>query len=464
MNDPLKVKAMCRSPVATFMPERRQLKKHLTNKLPWLAVALCLLPQVAWAVEPPALGWQERAAERARALSQIQWTPVADTMPSRRGGYFEKGKQYTGAPYSSVRSVGRYIGFDISVRTFLAAVENPHSVLYTENLRGEVPNAAPYYGTVCSAFTSYALQCGIWEVSRRHGPEISQGIAQVQPQSASTVQVGDVIYTPHTTETGGSHVEIVTEVNRDANGQTTAVRVEESTSPTVKTTLYTVAKFDAHLASRNKRLFRIQNLDTWRADNRADSLRFPNYQADSATPSINRALVLDLGDWVPYQEGQPVKFNVMDRDARGVKSLVVQRSGATVDEIPVTQPGVHDRLFTDCGDYTAHVVHADGSASAACEFAVCDLDLRLPQSSVRLNEDWKVEFSSDNIQPIAIYLWSDADSYGRHPLFISADQRHQGSLTVPGKLLKKPGNLQVWVIGEHRLGRLKVRKDIAVVE
>ena len=35
---------------------------------------------------------------------------------------------------------------------------------------------------------------------------------------------------------------------------------------------------------------------------------------------------------------------------------------------------------------------------------------------------------------------------------------------MPSNLLKKPGNLQVWVIGEHRLGRLKVRKDIAVVE
>jgi hypothetical protein len=385
-------------------------------------------------------------------------------MPNRRGGYFEQGKRYTGAPYSSVRSVGRYIGFDISVRTFLAAVENLHSVLFTENLRGEVPIAAPYYGTVCSAFTSYALQCGIWEVSRRHGPEVSQGIAQVQPQSSSTVQVGDVIYTPHTTETGGSHVEIVTAVNRDANGQTTAVRVEESTSPTVKTTLYTVAKFDAHLASRNKRLFRIQDLDAWRADNRADSFRFPNYWADSATPSINRTLLLDLGDWVPYQKGQPVKFNVMDRDARGVKSLVVERSGAMVDEVPITQPGVHERLLTDCGDYTAHVVHSDGSESAACEFAVCDLDLRLPPDRIRLDQDWKVHFSSDNIQPIAIYLWSDADSYGRHPLFISDDERRQGSITVPGHLLKKPGGLQVWVIGEHRLGRLKVRKDIAVVE
>lgn len=433
-------------------------------KRSWLAIAVCLLPQLTLADERPDIGWQERAAKQARILSRIQWTPVADTMPNRRGGYFEKGKQYTGAPYSSVRSVGRYIGFDISVRTFLAAVENPQSVLYTEDLRGKVPNAAPYYGTVCSAFTSYALQCGIWEVSRRHGPEVSQGIVQVPSQTASTAEAGDIIYTPHTTDTGGSHVEIVTAVTRDANGQTTSVQVEESTPPTVKTTVYGVAKFDNHLATRNKRLFRINDLDAWRADNRADSLRFPNYQADSTTSSINRSLLLDLGDWVPYQKGQPVKVNVMDRDGRGVKSLVVQHSGAVEVEIPVSRPGVHELLLTKCGDYTAHAVHSDGLKSAACEFAVCDLELRLPPNSLRLGQDWKVEFNSDNIQPVAIYLWHDGDSYCRHSRFISADQRHQASITIPGNLLTKPGNLQVWLIGEHRLGRLKLRKDIAIVE
>src|SRR5690606_9903553 len=111
--------------------------------------------------------WQARAAEQARVLSQGKWTPVADTMTNRSGGYFQKGKEYTGVPYSSVRSVGRYIGFDISLRTFLAAVENPQSVLYTEDLRGKVGNAGAYYGAVCSAFTSYALGCGLPEVSRR---------------------------------------------------------------------------------------------------------------------------------------------------------------------------------------------------------------------------------------------------------------------------------------------------------
>src|SRR6056297_2032286 len=80
-------------------------------------------PKVAATAE----SWRANAAEYARIMSQLKWSPVAETMPHRRGGYFEKGKEYTGVPYSSVRSAGRYIGFEVSLRTFRAAVENPQS-------------------------------------------------------------------------------------------------------------------------------------------------------------------------------------------------------------------------------------------------------------------------------------------------------------------------------------------------
>jgi hypothetical protein len=80
-----------------------------------------------------------------------------------------------------------------------------------------------------------------------------------------------------------------------------------------------------------------------------------------------------------------------------------------------------------------------------------------------LNGDWQVSFSAENMTPIAIYLWNEADSYGRHPLFLTEEQRRAGSLTIPANLLQKPGKLQVWLIGEHKLGRLKLRKDITMV-
>ena len=94
--------------------------------------------------------WQQKSVEYARIMSRVKWTPVADGMP-KRGGHFTAGQEYTGVPYSSVKHVGRYIGFDIFLKTFLAAVENPQSVLYTENLYGKVSNAECYYGKVCTA-------------------------------------------------------------------------------------------------------------------------------------------------------------------------------------------------------------------------------------------------------------------------------------------------------------------------
>lgn len=429
--------------------------------LPVLLAVTVLLPATPSAAEEP---WQERAAAHARILSHVKWSPVAETFPNRKGGFFEKGKEYTGVPYSSVRSEGRYIGFDISLRTFLAAVENPLSVLYTENFTGKVSNAAAYYGSVCSAYTIYALGCGIWEVSRRYGPAVSEGIVLVAPQSAQGAQVGDVIYTPHATATSGSHVEIVTAVTRDQKGRATSVRVEESRPPTTQVTDRSPANFDAHLAAKNKQLFRVTDRDIWRGDNRADGLHFPNPELDATPPTINRALLLDLGDWVPYQKGDPVKFHVMDRDQLGVKSLVIQRGGEVVEEIALTGPGVQERRFEACGDYTAHVIHQDGSQSQACEFAVCDLDLRLPNESVTLAADWTVQFETEHIAPIAVYLSNSGDSYGRHPLFLIEEQKKAGAMTIPVGLLKKPGTLQVWLIAEHPLGRLKLRQDIPLVK
>ncbi|WP_265595569.1 hypothetical protein [Verrucomicrobium sp. BvORR106] len=405
--------------------------------------------------------WQVLAAERARLLSRVKWTPVAETMPNRSGGFFEKGREYTGVPYSSVKSVGRYIGFDVGLRTFLAAVENPRSVLYTETLAGKTANAAGFYGAVCSSYTSYALQCGLPEVSRRYGPGVSQGIVLVSPQSAQAAQVGDVIYTPHETETSGSHVELVTAVTRDAAGRVATVLVEESRPPTTRVTERRAEAFDAHLATRNKQLFRVTDLNTWRGANRAETLGFPNYEMDAKAPVVNRTLLLDLGDRVPYQKGQPVKMNVMDRDALGVKTLVIRCGGEVVEEVPLKGAGVVERTFTRCGDYTAQVVRPDGSVSQACEFAVCDLELKLPESGrVSMSEAWPVRFGSTNLKVIAVYLSNEADTYGRHSHFVTEEQRRQGALVVPAGLLKKPGKIQVWLIGEHGLGRLKVRRDV----
>lgn len=415
------------------------------------------------AVKNGALAWQQKSVEYARIMSGVKWTPVTNGMP-RRGGEFSAGKEYTGVPYSSVKHVGRYIGFDIFLKTFLAAVENPESVLYTENLYGKVSNAECYYGKVCSSYTSYALQCGIWYVSKLHGPEFREGVTTVQPQSAQGAQPGDVIYTPPAKRNGGSHVELVTEVVHDATGQVTHVRVEESRPQTTSNTLRSSAAFDKHLAGRNRELYRITDLDAWRGGNRAESFLFPNYDDDSATPQINRVLLLDRGDWVPYHTGQPVQINIMDRDSKGVRSLVIMRGDDVVETINDPPRGVIERSLDECGDYTAHCVMQDGSLSQACEFAVCKLNFQLPATKVSRNTEWEIEITSDNIKPIIVYFKNPADGHDEHNLFITEEDRKVGKVTVPASVTQSADELQVWLIGENRYGRLKQLREIRVLD
>ncbi len=405
--------------------------------------------------------WQQQSVEYGRIMSQVTWTPVAGTMP-KRGGYFTQGIDYTGTPYSSVRSTGRYIGFDIFLKTFLAAVQNPQSVLYTENLYGKVSNAECYYGKVCSTYTSYALRCGMQVPSWLHGPEHRKGVTRVEPPSAQFANIGDVIFRPPSTKISGSHIELVTGLTKDGEGEVTHVRVEESRPQTTRDTNYDVEGFNAHMASNERELYRITDLDAWRGENRADSFLFPNYEEDSATPVINRVLLLDRGDWVPYYQGQAVKFNVMDRDSEGVEALVIMRGDQIVERIEQLGKGVTERSFSIGGDYTAHCVMSDGSKSAACEFSVCDLDFSKLSDEVTLGEPLEIRFRSDNMKVIVLRLVSQGSRKTRHNVFVSEEEREKGRVVIPADQMQDQGKMQVWLIGENRYGRLKKRRDLEV--
>jgi len=403
--------------------------------------------------------WQKKSVKYARIMSRVKWTPVADEMPIKGKGYFKKDTEYTGVPYSSVKDVGRYIGFDIFLKTFLAAVQNPLSVVYTENLSKKVTNAGCYYGKVCSSYTSYALQCGTYYVSRRHTPPYRQGVSLVEPQTAQVAKIGDIIFTP---PSPGSHVEIVTEITKNDAGKVTHVRVEDSWPKTTRNQNRDAKNFNGHIASSGRKLYRITNLDAWRGENKAESFLFPNYKEDSATPVINRVLLLDRGDWVPYLKDQVVKFNIMDKDEQGVKKLIIKQKETVVEEINLPGKGVIERSFSICADYTAYCIMMDGSKSQACEFSVCDLDCILPAKEVELGKPWEIKFTSDNMKIIIAYLSCDDDSYGKHNVFITDKDRQKKRVIIPGDLVKDTGNLQVWLIGENKYGRLKKRQDIII--
>lgn len=67
--------------------------------------------------------------KRAQQITNIRWEAKSDV--PRKTGHFAAGGTYTGIPYSSVKEMDKFVGFDVSFHTFMTAVNNPRSVLYT---------------------------------------------------------------------------------------------------------------------------------------------------------------------------------------------------------------------------------------------------------------------------------------------------------------------------------------------
>ena len=151
---------------------------------------------------------------------------------------------------------------------------------------------------------------------------------------------------------------------------------------------------------------------------------------------------------VPYFRGQAVKFNVMDRDSQGVRSLVVKRGDTTVEEIALDGRGVIERLFNECGDYAAHCVMSDGSESQACEFAVCDLDFSLPAEAPARDKPWDIKFTAHNVSVIAVRLMDPKPPYYRCIVWPTNEDRRSGKVTVPAGSIQRAGKLQG--VGDRR--------------
>ena len=111
--------------------------------------------------------------KRARRLVEAKYTPVKP-LPivffSEDNGvrtYHETvSNAYlprTGFPYSSVRRVEKYIGYNVSFETFYTALSDPDSVIYTRPIKGTGQNVTRITGS-----SAAALRARCWTLSTGH--------------------------------------------------------------------------------------------------------------------------------------------------------------------------------------------------------------------------------------------------------------------------------------------------------
>lgn len=334
----------------------------------------------------------------AKQCSQIKYTPVS-VLPSQAGD-FPANTEITGLPYSSARANDKMIGNHVSIHTFLSAVQNPKSVLYTRKLTTK--NAKTYYGMVCSAFVDYCYKiepnftCATypnWD-----------GLTEIQ---YSEIEIGDVL-------TNGKHVILITDIERDESGEITRITRTEGRKPTVRTTdlswdsfvkKYETGKYKAYRCNdiENTAYEQLPYVCGYEDEMLADKISFPD-------------IMSEFGDKAAFMAGETTVINVIN--PRDYSSICVKRNGAVIKSTDV----IEDFTLSDLEPGMYEVSISNGKKTSATTFFVVDADCRYDADKKM------VYFNSKNARPVAVYVYDDVPTC--KVVELSPNDRANGSCDV----------------------------------
>ena len=320
----------------------------------------------------PATMGQRAALARAAQMRDIQWTLQGD-LTMTGGSVYASGKVVTGLPYSSVRKTDRFIGFNISLYTFMTAVHNPRSLLYTttaaENTADNGVIANLYYGINCSVLGSYAHG---WDYHSATNtiPELSY-IEQIDPADMKLCDL-PVASKDH----GGSvgHVVMVTGITRNEDGSINTLEITESTYPIAKATTMTYADFVAtYIDGQGYKVYR----DTRLHKAAYQASQFVQVFEDEAVEDIvYSSLCTNRGDKVTISTDEDITLNVLISE--GYESIKVYKDGTPFGTYTVSNghivdgdlvltaltPGVYTAVLCDAND---NVLDNAGTSFEVCE-------------------------------------------------------------------------------------------------
>lgn len=221
-----------------------------------LCAILTLFTLSARAYSPELSQGQENIVKRARQLSEIEWTPMQDIYQWNYAGTFKAGTTYTGVPYGQPVNTGGYIGWNVSLDSFLDFVSDNTSKLYSAY--SWYNKIAPYYSTDCSGYVSYAWQTKV-RLTTNSLPDYAEKVAW---QSVDAIEVGDALNLVY------SHVVLVSAVDLDADGRVAGVQIMEATPSITQTTGYgtlgpqSLEAFRSRYFDRGYVLYRNPNRDS----------------------------------------------------------------------------------------------------------------------------------------------------------------------------------------------------------
>jgi hypothetical protein len=401
------------------------------------------------------------ACKRARQMVELKWTPLSEVpccynVKTTEGnkqidGYFRAWRPRKGIIYTGVRRHEKYVGFNISLETFVTAVANPNSVLYANNLHGYGKFASAYYGNVCSAFVSYALDlpymhtCAMFPKSR--------DFMEVDTCDLNGLQLCDILLNPR-------HVVMVTDILRDAYGNICKITVSESTPPSCIATTFTLEEVqNFYLERRHYKAYRYKGIDNVRY---TPSPYVPIEGDPIVEVEDSYTLMTNFGNKANYVRGvDTVELSVLED---GWETVSVTLPNGTV-ECHTTKDGKVTILPEIPGFYRACCVK-DDRKSRFVQWCVVDVDIITNKSVYKAGEPISASFCNRESQDKAVlYMIKSQDDFSKLRGEISAEEVSNGEITIQqNDYLRQGGEFDILIVFQNEYGQYASRRAHFTVE
>lgn len=307
---------------------------------------LSLAKTLEYTKDEPQTWGQRNIIERAKQMSQIEWTTTAAFPWGGTAGTKKKG-----LPYSFAVLHDKLIGINVSFETFMTAVHNPKSILYTEQLPPMAASASYYYGVVCSTFTAYALGTLGWI---RCSSILQSEDYETVPLQA--IQIGDLTVT-------NSHDRMITAIWRDKFGRIVRVQTTSAELAGVQVFEYTWEYFRDNIAATIKR-FKHRDATPYQP------IKYvPLFDEVQQTITYSD-ICTNMGDKATIKAGESITLNPLVSD--GYTAIHLYKGETQIGTYSVEDVELDDLA---AGEYTAKLYPYTDNAETSFIVAECTASL-----------------------------------------------------------------------------------------
>ena len=353
---------------------------------------------------------QLNVVSRAYQMCKAVYTTEA-VLPMHSGGSktvtvrdVDAGTEVTGIPYSSMRETMMSVPQAVSFHSFMTAIQNPNSYLYTRHYEQGAPgydyNSRCYFGAVCSTMVAYAY--GITDVmpttiSFADYPGLDP-LPEVQ-QNPYYLKLADML------NHAGDHIVVVTDIIRNYRGRIEQIEVSEAWKPLCRSVRYTPEEIQSRYFDEGFVAYRYANIDSvaYAPD--------PWVHIDSTEtddPVYTRELCPRKGDKTNWSVGEVVEIDILDSTGYTGYAVINLTTGATVVTASIPANMLISLSGLAAGKYAVRLTGTINSGYVY--FDVIDMTVSYTPLG---NHKVRVNYASSQGTPSAIYwccnVQSDSD-------------------------------------------------------